>query len=191
MSSAEAIQRRLAPNEFREAIGHFASGVTVITALHDGARYGTTASAVSSLSLEPPMLLICMNKQSSTGQAISQSGRFAVNILSEDQPDAAMRFATKAGDKFQGLRVSSGIGGTPLLDDALATCECRVVEEVTGGTHSVFLAEVDSASVRPGSPLAYFRGQFGRLELSQQLRHHLDARGWPRMTTTRRAPASA
>jgi flavin reductase (DIM6/NTAB) family NADH-FMN oxidoreductase RutF/DNA-binding GntR family transcriptional regulator len=167
MSSVETTMRTLAPNEFRDVIGHFASGVTVITALCDGEQYGTTASAVSSLSLEPPMLLICMNKQSATGQAIARSGRFAVNILSEDQPDAAMRFAKKGVDKFQGLRVSSGIGGTPLLDDALATCECRVAEEVTGGTHYVFLAEVDHASARPGSPLAYFRGKFGRLELDQ------------------------
>jgi 4-nitrophenol 2-monooxygenase / 4-nitrocatechol 4-monooxygenase, reductase component len=167
MTTAIGSMRRLATHEFRDVIGHFASGVTVITALHDGQRYGTTASAVSSLSLEPPMLLICLNKQSSTGQAIAAAHRFAVNILREEQPDAAIQFASKGVDKFAGLSVSTGIEGTPLLDDALATCECRVVEEVTGGTHSVFLAEVDSALARPGAPLAYFRGQFGRLELAQ------------------------
>jgi 4-nitrophenol 2-monooxygenase / 4-nitrocatechol 4-monooxygenase, reductase component len=161
------VMRRLESNEFRDVIGHFASGVTIITAFHEGQWYGTTASAVSSLSLEPPMLLICMNKTSTTGQAIATSGRFAVNILREDQPDAAVQFARKGGDKFKGLRVTRGISGTPLLDDALATCECRVVEDVTGGTHSVFLAEVDHASARPGAPLAYFRGRFGRLELEQ------------------------
>jgi 4-nitrophenol 2-monooxygenase / 4-nitrocatechol 4-monooxygenase, reductase component len=159
--------RRLAPDEFRDVIGHFASGVTVITALHDGAPYGTTASAVTSLSLEPPMLLVCLNKQSSTGRAISQERRFAVNILAEDQPDAAMRFATKAAGKFSGVDVVEGEWGEPLLADALATLECRVAEATTGGTHWVFLAEVDRASARAGSPLAYFRGQFGRLELEQ------------------------
>jgi 4-nitrophenol 2-monooxygenase / 4-nitrocatechol 4-monooxygenase, reductase component len=167
MATDQAATRPLAPSEFRDVIGHFASGVTVITAHHDGRPHGTTASAVTSLSLEPPMLLICMNKSSETGRAIAESGRFAVNILSEDQPDAAMRFATKAPDKFEGIALRSGIGGAPLLEDALATCECRVVEEVTGGTHTVFLAEVDSASARPGAPLAYYRGHFGRLELAQ------------------------
>jgi flavin reductase (DIM6/NTAB) family NADH-FMN oxidoreductase RutF/DNA-binding GntR family transcriptional regulator len=160
-------RRRLAPEEFRDVIGHFASGVTVITALHDGAPYGTTASAVSSLSLEPPMLLVCLNKQSSTGQAIAAARRFAVNILGEDQPDAAMRFARKGAEKFKDVGVAPGEWGEPLLADALATLECVVVEEVTGGTHSVFLAEVHRASARTGAPLAYFRGQFGRLELQQ------------------------
>ncbi len=159
--------RRLTSAEFRDVIGHFASGVTVITALHDGTPYGTTASAVSSLSLEPPMLLVCLNRTSATGRAVAGAGRFAVNVLAEEQADEAMRFATKSDDKFRGLALTSGAHGEPLLGDALATLECRVVEEVTGGTHSVFLAEVDRASARTGAPLAYFRGQFGRLELAQ------------------------
>lgn len=168
MSRAASEERRpLAPDEFRDVIGHFASGVTVITTKHDGLLYGTTASAVSSLSLEPPMLLICMNQQSSTGAAIAAAGRFAVNILSEDQPDDAMRFARRGDDKFHGVALAEGDLDVPLLANALATCECRIVEEVTGGTHTVFLAVVEKATARPGSPLAYFRGQFGHLELSQ------------------------
>ncbi|MDX6687106.1 MAG: 4-nitrophenol 2-monooxygenase / 4-nitrocatechol 4-monooxygenase, reductase component [Baekduia sp.] len=160
--------RQMTPKEFRDIIGHFASGVTVITALHGGQAFGATASAVSSLSLEPPMVLICLNKTSTTQQAVAGSGRFAVNILGEDQADEAMRFATKkTADKFKGLSVVDGEWGEPLLGDALAILECRVVEEVTGGTHSVFLAEVDRASARTGTPLAYFRGQFGRLQLEQ------------------------
>ena len=166
-TTSEQAMRRLAPEEFRDVIGHFASGVTVITALHEGSPYGTTASAVSSLSLEPPMLLVCMNKQSSTGQAINAARHFAVNILSEDQPDAAMRFARKGAEKFKDTGIVEGERGDPLLADALATLECRVAEAVTGGTHWVFLAEVDRAFARAGSPLAYFRGQFGRLELEQ------------------------
>lgn len=157
-------RRRLESNEFRDIIGRFASGVTVITADHNGKLYGTTASAVSSLSLDPPMLLVCLNKTSSTGQAIAAARHFAVNILTEGQADAAMRFAGK-GDKFAGQRVLRGAAGEPLLEDALANLECRVVEEVTGGTHTVFLAEVEHATGRQGAPLAYFRGQFGRLEL--------------------------
>jgi flavin reductase (DIM6/NTAB) family NADH-FMN oxidoreductase RutF len=152
------------PSErFREVIGHFASGVTVITALHDGRPYGTTASAVASLSLQPPMVLICMNKTSETGRAISATGRFAINILGEDQPAAAVRFAGKGADKFDGIATTPGAWGEPLIDDALATLECRVVEDTTGGTHWVFLAEVDHASERPGTPLAYYRGEFHTL----------------------------
>ena len=159
-------RRSLSSDEFRDIIGRFASGVTVITAQHDDQRYGTTASAVSSLSLDPPMLLVCLNRSSSTQQAIAAAGHFAVNILAEGQADEAMRFAGK-GDKFAGVNVLEGTTGEPLLADALANLECRVVEEVTGGTHSVFLAEVEHATGRQGAPLAYFRGKFGRLELSQ------------------------
>lgn len=169
--------RRLTPQEFRDVIGHFASGVTVITAVHEGEPKGTTASAVTSLSLEPPMVLICLNKTSSTCQAVAGAGRFAVNILGEDQAEEAMRFASrKTPDKFKGVALISGQFGEPLLGDALAILECNVKEEVTGGTHSVFLAEVERASARAGTPLAYFRGQFGRLELEQDERAFKDLR---------------
>jgi 4-nitrophenol 2-monooxygenase / 4-nitrocatechol 4-monooxygenase, reductase component len=155
--------RSLPSERFREVIGHFASGVTVITALLDGRAHGTTASAVTSLSLEPPMVLICMNKTSETGRAISVSGCFAINVLSEDQHGAALRFAGKGDDKFAGVATTPGVWSEPLLDEALATLECRVVEDTTGGTHWVFLAEVDHASSRPGTPLAYYRGEFHSL----------------------------
>ena len=164
--------RSLTSDEFREVISHFASGVTVITALHDGRPYGTTASAVASLSLEPPMLLVCMNKQSETGRAVAQSKRFGVNILGANQVDLAERFAQKGGDKFAGVPVTAGQWDEPLFDEALATLECRVAEETTGGTHYVFLAEVESGAASGGTPLAYFKGEFGRLELTRdQLEH--------------------
>ena len=170
--------RSLPIERFREVIGHFASGVTIITALRDGRVYGTTASAVTSLSLEPPMVLICMNKISETGGAISAIGRFAINILGEEHAELAVRFASKGDDKFAGVAATPGAYGEPLLDEALATLECRVVEDTTGGTHWVFLAEVDHASARPGTPLAYFRGEFGRFQRTaeqQALRDSLDS----------------
>ena len=159
-------QRRLTSDEFRNVIGHFASGVTVITAVHDERGYGTTASAVTSLSLEPPMMLVCLDRESQTGGVIVEEGRFAVNILGEDQADLAVRFATKAPDKFDGVATTRGEYGDPLLADALATLECRVVEQTTGGTHVVFFGEVERGSARAGAPLAYYRGQFGRLQLA-------------------------
>src|SRR3954453_3627910 len=167
--------RSLTPDEFRDVISHFASGVTVITAVHEGRAYGTTASAVTSLSLEPPMLLICMNKQSETGRAVAASGQFGVNILGAHQADLAERFAQKGGDKFADVPVSEGKWGEPLFDEALATLECSVAEETTGGTHYVFLAEVESGSARGGTPLAYFRGEFGRLELTRGQFEHRSA----------------
>jgi DNA-binding GntR family transcriptional regulator/flavin reductase (DIM6/NTAB) family NADH-FMN oxidoreductase RutF len=159
--------RRLTPDEFRNVIGHFASGVTVITTSADDQPFGTTASAVTSLSLEPPSLLICMSLQSSTGQAVAKAGAFAVNILGEDHGDLAMRFASKGGDKFSGVALTTGQHGQPLLADALASLVCRVTEQVEAGTHSVFIAAVEEATARPGAPLAYFRGKFGRLELDE------------------------
>ena len=167
--------RSLTSDEFREVISHFASGVTVITALHEGRSYGTTASAVSSLSLEPPMLLICMNKQSETGRAVAASRHFGVNILGANQADLAERFAQKGGEKFEGVAVTEGKWGEPLFEQALATLECTVAEETTGGTHYVFLAEVESGSARGGTPLAYFKGEFGRLELKRGQLEHREA----------------
>lgn len=170
--SASLKHPAVTPETFRDVIGRFATGVTVITAIDGSQWYGTTASAVSSLSLEPPMLLVCMNQQSTTGEAISRVGAFAVNILDESQDQLARRFARKDPDKFEGVPVTAGRSGQPLLDGALAHVECRVTEQVTGGTHVVFLAEVDRAAGRAGAPLAYFRGEFGRLNLAQDEEAH-------------------
>lgn len=155
--------RPLSPEGFRDVIGHFASGVTVITTTLDGELHGTTASAVSSLSLEPPMLLIAMNRTSATGQAVLRSGAFAVNILGEGDGHLARRFAGKGGDKFDGVEVTVGDHGQPLLVDALAQLVCRVTQQVEAATHVVFFAVVHEATARPGAPLAYYRGKFGRL----------------------------
>jgi flavin reductase (DIM6/NTAB) family NADH-FMN oxidoreductase RutF len=154
-------RRQVDRERFRSVMGHFASGVTIISTRHEGSDYGLTASAVSSLSLDPPMLLICVNKTSNTRDAIEASGVFAVNILRENQSEVARKFATSRPDKFAGRSVSYGELGVPLLDDMLATIECRVVETVSGGTHTVFLAEVEAAQAREGMPLTYFRGRMG------------------------------
>jgi DNA-binding GntR family transcriptional regulator len=152
---------------FRHVIGHFASGVTVLTTRNEEEDYGATASAVSSLSLDPPMLLVCLDTRGSTQQAIHRSRRFGVNILDEDQGIVAERFASSHGPKFEGLNVERGDGGVPLLADSLAYCQCQVAEDVVAGTHRVFLANVIRAVAREGSPLTYFRGRFGRFEVEQ------------------------
>ena len=152
---------------FRRVIGNFMSGVVVLTTADGQRRHGMTVSAVSSLSLEPPMLLVCLNSASPTQEAVRRAGRFAVNVLSEDQGHLAEHFAGRREGKFAGIEVRPGRAGVPLLAGALAVLECRVVEVVAGGTHRVFLAEVEHAEAGEGTPLAYFRGRFGRFEMAQ------------------------
>lgn len=154
------------PAVFRRVIGSFMSGVVVITTSDGHLPHGMTVSAVSSLSMDPPMLLACLNTTSRTQEAVSRSGVFAVNILAEHQGELAARFARSGlTDKFDGVAYSRGRTGVPLLDGALAVVECKVAEVVTGGTHRVFLGRVLHAEATDGSPLAYFRGRFGKLEI--------------------------
>lgn len=150
---------------FREVVGHFMSGVTVITTSDGDRDYGMTASAFSSLSLEPPMLLVCLSKRSRTQDAIGRSGRFAVNVLAEGQDHVAKQFGMPGPDKFLGVPVNRGLSGLPVIRDALAVLECEVSSDVDGATHHVFFGRVLRATANPGTPLAYFRGTFGRIEL--------------------------
>jgi 4-nitrophenol 2-monooxygenase / 4-nitrocatechol 4-monooxygenase, reductase component len=165
---------------YRHVIGHFATGVTVITSEHDGTDHGATASAVSSVSLEPPSLLVCLNRAAATEHAVRESGTFVVNILREDQGELAMRFAGRHADKFAGIELERSAAGDPVLPGTLARVECRVRETVAGGTHSVFFGEVIRAEAADGEPLAYFRGRFGRLspelDLTELCEEAFDAR---------------
>ncbi|WP_024475849.1 flavin reductase [Arthrobacter sp. CAL618] len=165
---AQTASTSLTSDAFRDVIGRFASGVTVITTHHEGRNYGSTASAVSSLSAEPPMLLICLNKASASAHAVAASGTFAVNVLAEDHIQLAGRFASKLADKFEGVPTEVDANGSPLLVGALAHLVCRVSEQVEAGTHFVFLAHVEEAVAYPGHPLAYFRGGFGRMQMAPE-----------------------
>ena len=160
--TAQRQPRLVNQEQFRSVMSRFASGVSIITTRHKGIDYGLTASAVCSLSLDPPMLLICVNKTSNTQKAIAEAQVFAVNILREEQSELAHRFAGSHPDQFAGMSISSGELGVPLLGEMLATIECRVTEIISGGTHSIFLAEVQTARAAEGMPLIYFRGRMGR-----------------------------
>ena len=153
--------------EFRHVVGHLASGVTVLTTQVDGRRHGMTASSVTSLSMDPPMMLACINNAVPTAAAVSKSGRYVVNVLGEDQGELARQFATASRDKFRGVAVHEGVLSLPLLSDALAHLECEVEETVVGGTHAIFLGRVVSATAGRGQPLTYFRGGFGRFEFAR------------------------
>jgi flavin reductase (DIM6/NTAB) family NADH-FMN oxidoreductase RutF len=159
---------------FREAISHFASGVTVITALHDGKRVGMTASAVSSLSLDPTLLLVCVNTKLATHTAIEESRRFVVNVLGEGQQELALHFARSADDKFAGIALRPD-HELPVLDDAIAHFVCDVHERFPGGDHSIFTGLVRECAAEVGRrPLVYFRSGFGAIhDREAELRREL------------------
>ncbi|MFZ9478837.1 MAG: flavin reductase [Gammaproteobacteria bacterium] len=150
---------------YRDAISRFLSGVTVITTSHGGEMQGITATAVASVTLQPPTLLVCLNRQSATCRTLIDSGLFAVNILQATQQELAQRFATKQPDKFAGVATMTGHSGVPLLSGALANLECRVSAQNDVGTHRIFFGEVLSVAVAEGVPLGYFRGKFSALAL--------------------------
>jgi flavin reductase (DIM6/NTAB) family NADH-FMN oxidoreductase RutF len=151
-------------DQFRSALGHFASGVTVVTSkCADGTHRGITVSAFTSLSLEPPLVLVCIDKRASLHDHLQEGGYFAVNILEEDQEVISRRFASKEPDRFEGLGYTEGINGSALLKDALAHIECRILHAYPGGDHTIFVGEVEATSVTEGKPLAYFRGGYTRI----------------------------
>jgi len=150
--------------EFRNALGRFASGVTIVTAKGtDGQPFGITVSAFSSVSLEPPLVLVCIDKRASLHECLGEGVHFAVNILSEDQELMSRRFASKDDDRFNGTGYRESTHGTPLINGSLAAIECRVVHAYPGGDHTIVVGEVESASVSDGKPLAYFRGGYAQL----------------------------
>jgi flavin reductase (DIM6/NTAB) family NADH-FMN oxidoreductase RutF len=153
------------PVEFRHVMGHFATGVTVLTTVHEGKRHGMTANSVTSVSLDPLLILVCLLRQARTCLAIQQAERFAVNILGEHQEELSKRFARAGQDHFDGLDVMTGPHGLPLLPDCLAYLTCQVTELVHAGDHDVVFAEVDHCRVSPngGEPLVFFQGGYRKL----------------------------
>jgi len=155
------------PQRFRNVVGHLTSGVTVVTTRLPDGDHGMTASSVTSLSATPPMMLICLNRAAPTTEAVARAKRYAINILGEGHGHLAHQFAVPSENKFLGVDVEDGELDLPLLADALATIECRVVEQVSGGTHMIFVGVVERATARTGKPLTYFRGGFGRLDFER------------------------
>jgi 3-hydroxy-9,10-secoandrosta-1,3,5(10)-triene-9,17-dione monooxygenase reductase component len=148
---------------FREAIAHFATGVTIVTTTYERRPAGMTASAVCSLSVDPVLLLVCIDNRLATHRAIDASRRFAVNVLGEGDEALARRFARSAEDKFADVPLIEG-SDPPLLAHAIASFVCDVDERVPGGDHSIFVGRVLTCAATPGCrPLLYFRSSFGAL----------------------------
>jgi len=151
---------------FRHTLGRFPSGVTVVTVRGtDGRDYGMTVSAFASLSLEPPLVLVCIGDDATIAGAVTEARQFAVNVLSEDQEALARRFAEQDIDRFADVRISRGATGLALLDGAAARLECAIVARHRGGDHTIVVGEVLAASaLEDGRPLVYQRGEYRRLQ---------------------------
>jgi flavin reductase (DIM6/NTAB) family NADH-FMN oxidoreductase RutF len=141
-------------------MSHFASGVTVVTAEHDGKPYGMTVASFASLSLHPPLVLICIEKAVKTHDAIAGSRRFGVSILSSGQADISNRFASKSDDKFSGVETDTGQSGVPLIRGAVTTLECEVTEQLPGGDHTIFVGQVVATTTGESAPLVYYRSAY-------------------------------
>jgi flavin reductase (DIM6/NTAB) family NADH-FMN oxidoreductase RutF len=152
-------------SEFRRVMGHFATGVAVVTSCHDdGSPAGLTVSAVSALSLQPTLMMVALDRKSQTHGWVEQSGAFAVNVMEDGRGETlARRFASGGHEeKFRGVAWRTQTTGSPVLDEALAWLDCRVHAALPGGDHTIFVGEVVAADTREGTPLVYYRGGFGR-----------------------------
>jgi flavin reductase (DIM6/NTAB) family NADH-FMN oxidoreductase RutF len=151
-------------DEFRRVLGHFATGVTIVTTCDADARpSGLTVSAFASLSLDPPLVLVCIDHKSQTYPALCESGRFAINVLALGQETISRRFASTQAGKFDGLAYQISDLKLPLLGAALAHIECMTVSTHIEGDHTIFVGRVERTGVNDGDPLLYFRGRYNRL----------------------------
>ena len=149
---------------FRDVLGLFASGVTVVTSMSDGAPVGMTCQSFSSVSLEPPLVGFCAGKASGSWGRLKGAGQFCVSVLADDQEEVSRRFASKEDDKFAGLAWDRSPLGSPRLTSALAWIDCRTDGVLEGGDHDIVVGAVhDLAVAREGHPLIFFRGGYAHL----------------------------
>jgi len=136
----------------------------VVTTELEGQAYGMTVASFASLSLHPPLVLVCIESTVKTHDAIIGAGKFGVSMLAADQADVSGRFASRSDDKFTGIEVRTGTLGVPLIKGALTTLECRVFERYPGGDHSIFVGEVVEAETSESAPLLYFRSGYRSMQ---------------------------
>lgn len=162
-------------DDFRRVMGHFVTGVTVVTTLEGERPHGITVNALTSVSLEPPLVVVALDRRRKITPLVRAAGRFAVNVLAEDQQTLSDCFAgapvTPDRDAFCGAAWHPGATGQPLLDGAIAALECTTTEVVSAGDHDLFIARVDalaSADHHP-MPLLYYRRRYLRVERSREV----------------------
>ena len=155
-------------DDFRRVLGHFTTGVTVVTTCDaDGRPTGLTASAFCSVSLDPPLVLICVDHKSQSYPALRERGCFAINILHAEQEAISRRFASTRLDKFDGVPHTLSSLGLPLVEGAIARLECSTVNMHVEGDHTIFVGRVERADAPSGTPLLYFKGKYERLSEPQ------------------------
>ena len=164
VTAVEQSSAGIGASVFRQAMGHFATGVTVVTSIgDDGEPVGTTASAVTSLSLDPPLVLVCFDRESQTLQAIRAHGAFAVNVLAAPQQHLSANFARRGlAAAWDGVRHRPGPTGSPRLDGVLAALECTVENRFPGGDHEIVVGRVHDVEISDDEarPLLYWRGSY-------------------------------
>jgi flavin reductase (DIM6/NTAB) family NADH-FMN oxidoreductase RutF len=153
------------PSEFRRILGHWTTGVAIVaTTTPAGEPRGLTANAVASLSLEPQLVLACIERDADTHESIRTAGCFAISVLAQGDERTARRFAgDDTADKFRGIAYHTERTGAPVLDAALAWVDCELHDAVAGGDHTIFIGRVVAGDAHEGEPLLYYRGGYGRL----------------------------
>jgi 3-hydroxy-9,10-secoandrosta-1,3,5(10)-triene-9,17-dione monooxygenase reductase component len=146
---------------FRNAMGLFATGVAVLTTAHEGRYYGVTINSLTSVSLDPFLLLVCLNKSSVTGDAMCKRGDFMVSLLAEAQLDVSRRFVGKSEDRFSDIQLKHSENGIPMPAGCVAYLSCTVRTIHDGGDHDIIIAEVVACDEQPGKPLVFWRGRYG------------------------------
>ncbi len=154
-------------DDFKKAMQLWASGVTVVTTHSE--KFGTqgmTVTAFSSVSANPPQVLVCINESADTGEGIQESQCFAVNVLNSTQQDVSNQFSggsSSQQQRFENTPWTAGITGAPILNDSLMSLECKVIEKIHAGTHWIIIGEVQDSVCREGEPLLYYRGAYQQL----------------------------
>ncbi len=155
------------PTHFRQVLGHFCTGVTVVTGMSDGEPVGFSCQAFAALSLDPPLVLFCPGRRSSTWARIAPTGRFCVNVLAEDQTSLSRTFARSGTDKFAEVPWTASPHGDPVLHDVVAWIDCALWAEYDGGDHTIVVARVLDLGAHPERrPLLFHRGSYGLLDVS-------------------------
>jgi flavin reductase (DIM6/NTAB) family NADH-FMN oxidoreductase RutF len=150
-------------DDFRQAWGKFPTGVSIVTShLESGEVYCTTANAVCSVSLEPLLVMLSIARPGTTHANILREGHFGLNFLAEGQSTMAIQYADNKGNEHRGITGKQHVTpmGTTLLDDALASMECRVVQQHDAGDHTLFIAEIEHLETQPGAPLVFHEGRY-------------------------------
>uniref|UniRef100_UPI0025BA7325 flavin reductase family protein n=1 Tax=Aquabacterium sp. TaxID=1872578 RepID=UPI0025BA7325 len=153
------------PKAFRQVLGHYPTGVTVVTTVDaEGVPRGLTANSFTSVSLDPPLLLVCLGKATASHPVFMASTHFAVNVLADTQRDTSNLFASKASDKFEQAAWQPAASGAPLIDDSLAWFDCRVHQRIDAGDHTILIGQVQAMGQRSGRPLGYCQGGYVGLQ---------------------------